>query len=179
MTVTTIKQYYFLGILLCIGINLSFTQEKLLNNVYNRETKSLNGYWNYIVDPYENGFYNYRYEPFENQQNPGKGAFFTNAKPDNKSDLVEYDFDKMDSILVPGDWNTQKEKLFYYEGTIWYKKSFDYTKSKDTNRVFVYFEASNYQTDVYLNGTKLGNHIGGFTPFNFEITHLLKEKITF
>lgn len=173
------KQHYLLSIFLIIGINALFAQEKLLTNVYNRETKSLNGYWNYIVDPYENGFYNYRYEPFENQENPGKGAFFTNAKPDNKSDLVEYDFDKMDSIMVPGDWNTQKEKLFYYEGTIWFKKSFNYVKSKDANRVFVYFEASNYQTDVYLNGTKLGNHTGGFTPFNFEITSLLKEKDNF
>ena len=41
-----------------------FCQENLLINVYNRSTKSLNGLWNYIVDPYENGFYNYRLEPF-------------------------------------------------------------------------------------------------------------------
>ncbi|MCF7561296.1 beta-glucuronidase [Sabulilitoribacter multivorans] len=154
-------------------------QENLLINIYNRETKSLNGSWKYIVDPYENGYYNYRYEPLENFENLWKLAFFTNAKPENKSDLVEYDFDKSDSILVPSDWNTQKEKLFYYEGTVWYKKSFDYLVKKKSNRVFVYFEASNYQTDVYLNGKKLGTHLGGFTPFNFEITSLLKEKHNF
>jgi len=147
--------------------------------VYNRESKSLNGNWKYIVDPYENGFYNYRYEPFENQTNPGSGAFFMNSKPENKTDLVEYNFDKSDSISVPGDWNTQKEKLFYYEGSVWYKKSFDYLLNKKTNRLFVYFEASNYQTDIYLNGKKLGTHVGGFTPFNFEITSLLKEKGNF
>lgn len=169
--------FFFLLLIACSSFLVA--QEKLLTNVYNREVTSLNGYWQYIVDPYENGFYNYRYEPFEDQKNPGKGAFFTNAKPESKSDLVEYDFDNMDSLLVPGDWNTQKEKLFYYEGTIWLKKSFDHTLSKKNNRVFVYFEASNYQTDVYLNGTKLGAHVGGFTPFNFEITHLLKEKDNF
>jgi beta-glucuronidase len=130
----------------------------------------------YIIDPYENGYYNYRYEPFDKQKNPGKGAFFKNAKPDNPSDLVEYDFDKMDSISVPGDWNTQKEKLLYYEGTVWYKKSFDYDLQKNTNRLFLYFEASNYKTEVYLNGEKLGTHVGGFTPFNFEITHLINKK---
>jgi len=156
-----------------------FCQENLLINVYNRSTESLNGEWNYIVDPYENGFYNYRLEPFENQDNPGNGAFFTNAKPKNKSELVEYDFDKSATIKVPGDWNSQKENLFYYEGTIWYKKSFDYKKSTENNRVFVYFEAVNYQADVYLNGKKIGKHIGGFTPFNFEITGLLKEKDNF
>lgn len=173
------KRYTILLILLISGSNFSFAQEKLLTNTYNRQSTFLNGHWKYIVDPYENGFYNYRYEPFEEQKDPGKNAFFTNSKRKNKSDLVEYDFDKMDSILVPGDWNTQKENLFYYEGTVWYKKSFAYLKSKNTNRVFVYFDASNYLTDVYLNGKKLGQHTGGFTPFNFEITELLKDKENF
>jgi len=67
--------------------------------------------------------------------------------------------------------------LYNYNG--WYKRSFDYAKGKKPNRVFVYFEASNYQTDVYLNGKKLGVHIGGFTPFYFEITDLLKESDNF
>ncbi len=147
---------------------------QVIGNVFNRTSTSLDGYWQYIVDPYENGFYNYRYEPFEKQKYPSKGAFFTNSKRQSKADLIEYDFDKMDSLLVPGDWNTQKENLFYYEGTVWYKKSFDYQKEQDDNTVFLYFGASNYDTDVYLNGYKLGKHIGGFTPFQFEITKHLK-----
>jgi beta-glucuronidase len=157
-------------------LNMVKAQEQIMVNAFNRQATSLNGYWKYIVDPYENGFYNYRYEPFENLENPGNGAYFTNAKRKSKSDLVEYDFDKMDSLQVPGDWNSQKENLFYYEGTIWYKKSFTYTKSNSQNRVFLYFGASNYETDVYLNGKKLGKHVGGFTPFQFELTSLLKEQ---
>jgi beta-glucuronidase len=162
-----------------LSISSLTAQEKLLINTYNRSVTSLNGHWNYIVDPYENGFYNYRYQSFENQESPGNGAYFTNAKPKSPSDLIEYDFDASDSLQVPGDWNTQKEKLYYYEGSIWYKKSFDYTKRKKSNRVFVYFEAANYQADVYLNGKKLGRHIGGFTPFNFEVTQLLKDSDNF
>lgn len=154
-------------------------QTDLLINVYNRNSISLNGQWNYIVDPYETGFYNYRSEPYDKSRNPGNGAYFTNAKPKNKTELIEYDFEKSDKINVPGDWNTQKEKLFYYEGTVWYKKSFDYTKQKNNNRIFLYFDAVNYQADVYLNGKKLGIHIGGFTPFNFEVTDLIKEKENF
>jgi len=173
------KLHHFLTALFISIFSVSFAQENLLINAYNRESKSLNGSWKYIVDPYENGYYNYRYEPFDKQENPGKGAFFMNAKPENKSDLVEYNFDKSDSISVPGDWNTQKEKLFYYEGTVWYKKSFDYQITNKSNRIFVYFEASNYHTEVYFNGKKLGTHIGGFTPFNFEITSLVKEKGNF
>ncbi|MFY9243493.1 MAG: glycoside hydrolase family 2 TIM barrel-domain containing protein [Polaribacter sp.] len=166
-------------ILILFTITCSFAQEKLLQNVYNKQTTSLNGMWKYIVDPYENGFYNYRYEPFEDQKNPSRNAFFKNAKAENKTDLLEYNFDKSDSIKVPSDWNTRKENLFYYEGTVWYKKSFDYKTDKKNNRVFVYFGASNYETDVYFNGKKLGKHIGGFTPFNFEITSLLKETDNF
>ena len=172
------KQVLFLTSLITLA-TASFAQENLIVNTYNRLSTSLNGSWKYIVDPYENGYYNYRYEPFDHQKNPEKAAFFMNSKPDNPSDLVEYDFDKMDSISVPGDWNTQKENLFYYEGTVWYKKSFDYTLAKKSNRVFVYFEASNYKTEVYFNGQKLGIHIGGFTPFNFEVTNLLKETDNF
>ncbi len=162
-----------------LSVGQAIAQENLIVNVYNRHSTSLHGQWNYIIDPYENGYYNYRYEPFEDQKEPGKGAYFTNAKPKDKTDLVEYDFDRSDTITVPGDWNTQKDRLFYYEGTVWYKKSFDYRKAKSTNRVFIYFEAVNYQADVYLNGKKLGKHTGGFTPFNFEVTHLLTEKDNF
>ena len=68
------KLHTFLILLLISGTHFLFSQEKLMTNAYNRETTSLNGYWKYIVDPYENGFYNYRYEPFEEQKNPGKGA---------------------------------------------------------------------------------------------------------
>ena len=144
---------------------------QLITNIDNRQTTSLNGHWRIIIDPYENGYYDYRYQPMAN-------GYFKNQKPVDKTDRVEYDFDTSETLLVPGDWNTQQEKLFLYEGTIWYKKSFDYPIKKD-RRVFVYFGAANYQAIVYLNGEKLGEHVGGFTPFNFEITDLLKEKDNF
>ena len=161
---------------LALYASSSFAQSNLPVNVYNRSGMSLNGTWHYIVDPYENGYYNYRYEPFDQMGNPGKGAFFTNAKPDDKSDLVEYNFDKSPTMEIPGDWNSQVEKLYYYEGSVWFKKSFDFTGNATGNRVFLYFGAVNYKAEVYLNGTKLGTHIGGFTPFNFEVTGLLKEQ---
>lgn len=43
----------------------------------------------------------------------------------------------------------------------------------------MHFGAINYRSDVYLNGKKLGTHIGGFTPFNFEITGQLKASDNF
>ena len=143
----------------------------LLTNVPNRPAQSLDGPWRIIVDPMENGYYTYRYVP-----NPN--GFFKNQKPKDKSELVEYDFDTSEQLRVPGDWNTQQEKLFFYEGTVWYKNSFVYHKTAG-KREFLYFGAANYETKVYLNGEKLGEHTGGFTPFNFEVTTALKEGDNF
>lgn len=150
--------------------------QSLITNTFNRTTTTLNGTWNYIVDPYETGYYNYRYEPYDQLKEKNNSAFYNNYHTDNKLELVEYDFDKSPTLLVPRDWNSQDEKLFYYEGTIWYKKSFDYELSNSSNRLFLYFGAANYKSEVYLNGTKLGVHEGGFTPFNFEITSIVQPK---
>ena len=154
---------------------ISFSQD-LITNTLNRNTTTLNGTWHYIIDPYETGYYNYRYQPYDQQNKVDHRAFYNNYHPKDKLELIEYDFDKSPTLLVPGDWNSQDEKLQYYEGTIWYKKSFDYQIKDSSNRLFLYFGAINYKTEVYLNGQKLGSHIGGFTPFNFEITSIVKPK---
>jgi beta-glucuronidase len=143
----------------------------LLTNIAGRQITSLNGNWQVIIDPYEAGYYDYRYQI-------RRDGYFKNQKPENKSDLIEYDFDGSRQLLVPGDWNTQNQDLFFYEGTVWYKKSFDYSV-RSAKRVFVYFGAVNYMAEVYLNGEKLGSHEGGFTPFNFEITGKLRPKDNF
>ncbi len=157
----------------------TYGQSPLITNTSGRKTFSLNGEWHYIIDPYENGYYNYRYQPYDEMENPGSGGYLKNVKPKDKSDLIEYNFDESPVLMVPGDWNTQEEKLLYYEGTIWYEKSFDYRKAEQGNRIFVYFGAANYRSDIYLNGIKLGKHVGGFTPYNFEITGIIKDKDNF
>jgi beta-glucuronidase len=130
------------------------TPANLIGNLSGRTTISLNGTWRIIVDPYENGL---------------GSRYFENRKPKDKSDRVEYDFDTAWTLEVPGDWNSQRPDLLFYEGPVWYKRSFSYHKRPNT-RVFVNFGAANYQARVFLNGTKIGEHEGGFTPFQFEVT---------
>ena len=165
-----------LGLLLgCIGLLMQVSsQTALINNVQARSVKSLDGKWQYIVDPYETGFYDYRYKELNEKD---AGAYWNSDVPINKSDRKEFGYADKYTLNVPGDWNSQQEKFLYYEGTVWYKKTFDYKKSKQGNRIFLYFGAVNYKADVYLNGHKLGEHKGGFTAFNFEIKDdFLKEK---
>lgn len=150
---------------------LGFAQPTI-QNVLGRNTFSLNGKWNYIVDVYENGYYDYRYQPIDENPNATSG-YFMDREPKDKTELLEYSFEKSPSLMIPGDWNSQDDKFLYYEGTMWFRKKFSYNKQNQNNRVYVHFGAVNYEADVYLNGKKLGKHIGGFTPFNYEITSLL------
>ncbi|AKC88229.1 beta-glucuronidase [Pseudoxanthomonas suwonensis] len=144
--------------------------------VYTRATHTLDREWKAIVDPYENGYYDYRYQPFDQRAEPPRGAYFMDAKPASPTELIEYDFDQAMSLQVPGDWNTQDPKLYYYEGTVWYRKRFDAPARRPSDRVFLEFGAANYRADVYLNGRKLGVHEGGFTPFRFEVGDRLQDR---
>jgi len=138
----------------------------LIQNVNAYETMSLNGEWNYIVDVQEEGYYDYRMKPTP-------WGFFRNAKPQKPEDLIEYDFDKSPTMQIPSDWNTKDERLFFYEGTVWFKRSFQAVPMEEC-RTLLYFGAVNYDCRVWVNGQEVGHHVGGFTPFNFDISDLLK-----
>lgn len=143
----------------------------LITDIPNRHTVTLDGRWHYIVDPYQTGYIDYRYHPTAR-------GFFQNRQASDPSDLVEYNFERSPELRVPGDWNTQKDRLLYYEGTLWYEKTFTWHK-QEGRRVFLYFGAVNYNAVVGMNGKILGEHTGGFTPFDFEVTGLLKEGRNF
>ncbi|MDW5287235.1 glycoside hydrolase family 2 protein [Formosa sp. PL04] len=170
------KQIRNIVILLLTSLSTILTAQEvefsnLLQNIDSREKTALNGMWDIIVDPLENGYYNHRLQPKDD-------GYFLNAKMQSPSELVEYNFDTSLQLVVPGDWNTQMDKLYYYEGTVWYKKDFNYTANSD-ELAFLYFEAVNYEAIVYLNGERIGSHIGGYTPFQFEVTDKLKEGANF
>ena len=143
----------------------------LVGNVLNRQTTSLNGEWRYIVDVQESGYYGYRREKIRN-------GYFRNQKPQKPEELVEYDFDQSDRMQIPSDWNTRDERLFFYEGTVWFKRSFNY-QPKAGRRTLLYFGAVNYEAIVFVNGQEVGRHVGGFTPFCFDVTDLLREGENF
>ena len=146
-----------------------------VGNILGRHTTSLNGKWHYIVDVQEEGYYDYR-------MNPTRWGFFRNAKPQKPEDLIEYDFDKAEEMELPSDWNTRDERLFFYGGTVWFYKKFNVQGSKfkaEKRCALLYFGAVNYDAHVYVNGNHVGHHIGGFTPFNYDVTDQLKDGENF
>ena len=168
------KRFTSLVLIAASLLTIQAQQVPQVGNILGRNISLLNGKWHYIVDVQEEGYYDYR-------MNPTQNGFFRNAKPQRPEDLIEYDFDKAEEMPVPSDWNTRDERLFFYEGTVWFYRKFNVEKSalKEGRRKLLYFGAVNYDAHVYVNGRHMGHHIGGFTPFNFDVTDQLKEGENF
>ena len=102
-----------------------------ITNIQARCSTSLDGEWNYIVDIYGAGYLDYRRNPVS-----VKNSFFRDRGfYGHQKELIEYDFDAAPTLHVPGDWNTQKPELYYYEGTVWYRTLF-HQKKKPGCRYF-------------------------------------------
>lgn len=136
-----------------------------------RQSVSLDGPWHYIVDPYGNGLY-------DSGGKVRNNGFAQNARPTDKNRLIEYSFAKSPTLQVPGDWNTQKDSLFFYEGPLWYEKDFSYHKPSG-KRAFLHIGAANYRSFLWVNGEHICDHEGGFTSFDCEVTQALKDGDNF
>ncbi|MEM8683704.1 MAG: glycoside hydrolase family 2 TIM barrel-domain containing protein [Pseudomonadota bacterium] len=138
-----------------------------MSNVQARNTRSLDGQWQYTLDAL--GEINRRPEKT-------RPAVFEDVRDADIGPNVikEYDWVRAPLIEVPGSWNAQIPQLTWYDQWMWLKKHFNSARNDQVRR-FVYFEGANYETVVYLNGERVGEHVGGFTPFCFEVTDLLKD----
>ncbi len=145
--------FILIGLALEAVFPLLTVAQSTMTHVAGRNSISLNGDWQTIVDWYDRG---------------EQRRIYLDEPPKNKNAFNEYSFAD-ETLTVPGDWNSQRASLEYYEGIIWYKKEF-HIDTKPGERLFIHFGAANYRTKVYLNGQLLGVHEGGFTPFQFEVT---------
>ena len=160
-----------LSAILLLGAHLFAQSTPLLVDVDHRAATSLDGAWHTIIDPYGNGLYN-------SDDSINLHGYGENRQPKSKSDLVEYSFAKGPTLQVPGDWNTQRKDLLFYEGVVWYEKNFTYTPKPNT-RTFLHVGAANYRAYIFVNGTKVCQHEGGFTPFDCDATGTLHSGDNF
>ena len=165
--------------LLCLSLipaYTAFAQDAaapiVLTGADRRPATSLNGEWGAIVDPYFNGLFSFHHEEKKN-------GWFLNqkAKPGDPFP-IEYDFAKASKLKVPGDWNTQRESLFFYEGPIWYERDFTY-QAKGDSRFYLHVGAANYHSYFWVNGKKVCEHEGGYTAFNCDVTAELQAGANF
>ena len=136
-----------------------------LTNVLSRNRVSLDGQWKSIVDPYEMGYLGL----FGDRNERG---FFRDFSPRDPGDRVEYSFDESPELAVPGDWNTQRPELLYYEGTVWYRRKVELDSDLGPDRLFLHIGAANHTSRVFWDGQELATHVGGFGPYAVELTDL-------
>ncbi len=136
--------------------------DPLIENPRGHAHTELHGTWQAVIDPYDRAGL--------------LGLAPRGVEPREPADLGEFSFENGLTLEVPGDWNTQDPRLVFYQGVVWHARRFDFDANAhaDAQRFFLYFGAANYAAWVYLNGELVGMHEGGFTPFNFEVTEILR-----
>ena len=103
-----------------------------------------------------NGYWDYKIQKDENIPEVYDGKILVPFSPEAKASEVN-------KKVEPDDY-------------LFYRLNFKLDKSFIKDKVILHFLAVDQIADVYLNGEYLGNHIGGYLPFEFEIKQYLKEE---
>jgi beta-glucuronidase len=139
-----------------------------------RSGLDLSGAWHYSIDPYRAGLAGFHGETPDTGQQRWLDVDVRKAMAEDNRVLYEFDLTHSPVTNLPSSWLTEAPELRYYQGLIWYQRTFK-APAQRTGRQFLRFGAANYKTVVYLNGQPVGRHEGGFTPFAFEVTKLLRD----
>lgn len=78
-----------------------------------------------------------------------------------------------EQVFLPHTWNAQDgsdEIAGYFRGLGWYRKHFVLAEDQRGKRIFLEFEGVNQVSEFWLNGQRIGEHKGGYTSFEFEVT---------
>ncbi len=113
---------------------------------------SLNGEWSFALDPVSVG---------KDQQ------WF-------RDDFIPKGWDK---VNVPHSFSVDR-RYHNFTGDVWYTRQLKMENLRKGMRAFLRFEAVFYKCTVWLNGTELGEHEGGYTPFEFDISEIVKNENT-
>jgi beta-glucuronidase len=140
-----------------------------------RDGQDLGGTWTWSIDPYRDGLAGFHGEGAGLGHRRWDDTDVGAARAANPLVLYEYDMDRSPTATLPSSWLTHAAEMRHYQGLVWYQRRFD-AQPREGERQFVRFGAVNYAAQVWLNGQYLGAHRGGFTPFAFEVTGLLRPE---
>ena len=103
-----------------------------------------------------NGYWDYSISKSEEFPKEYQGKILVPFSPESELSGVNH-------ILQPDEW-------------LFYRLEFEVKDLVIKDKVIIHFMAVDQIATVYLNGTFVGNHIGGYLPFEFEIKDLLQKK---
>ena len=94
----------------------------------------------------------------------------------NTEDLPKHFLDKIIVPFSPEAPLSKVNRILKPDEYLIYRRFFNLPNGFNKGRVFLHFTAVDQSAKVYLNNHYLGEHIGGFLPFSFEIQEYLKAE---
>jgi len=139
-----------------------------------RENQSLDGAWHWSVDPYRDGVAGFHGGPPSESTARYQDKIQADEAENHPTALFEFDMQRSPVTHLPGSWIGHAPEMRYYQGLVWYQRTFDYAPAGPGKRVYLRFGSADYAASVFLNGKPVGKHQGAFTPFAFDVTDKLR-----
>jgi hypothetical protein len=76
-------------------------------------------------------------------------------------------------VAVPSSFEEHEGPRF--DGVGWYRRKVESIEVPRGFRVLLHFQASATETEVWWNGKRVGSHLGGWTPFRFDVTEAIRS----
>jgi beta-galactosidase/beta-glucuronidase len=115
-----------------------------------RDWQTLNGRWEFEFDDEDTGL---------------RERWFEGSKPFSKTIVVPYTFQSKLSGI--GDTS--------FHDVVWYRRTFTVPPAWKGRRVLLNFGAVDYEALVWVNGARVGHHVGGHVGFALDVTDHLKD----
>lgn len=78
-------------------------------------------------------------------------------------------------VTVPSSFEEHEGPRF--DGVGWYRRRIESIEAPQGFRVLLHFQASATETEVWWNGRRVGSHLGGWTPFRFDVTEAIRSDL--
>lgn len=140
--------------------NLQNLNHETMIFVEGRDSVSLNGNWQFAVDLLDTGLRQKWFEMLPMEQ-------------EHRTEPWDYDPYAGETIPVPSCWQMQKEKWYFFEGSAWYTRNFNYKHDEARPNVILKIGAAQYECKIFVNNRFIGNHYGGSTPIFADLSNYL------
>jgi beta-glucuronidase len=139
-----------------------------------RPSMDLDGSWTWSIDPFRDGLRGFHGSDAGSASRRYNDFDVGERMQREPTALYEYDMDRSPAAQLPQSFVTLAPEMRHYNGLVWFQRHFA-AHPQPGRRTFLRFGAVDYRAHVYLNGHFVGEHEGGFTPFAFELTNLLRD----
>ncbi|MFD2146581.1 glycoside hydrolase family 2 protein [Mucilaginibacter antarcticus] len=79
------------------------------------------------------------------------------------------------TILVPFPVESALSGVMEHHDRLWYRRNFTVPSGWKGKQIMLNFGAVDYESEVFVNGKRVGVHKGGYDPFSFNITSAIKS----